>query len=453
MKNMNLKGIIVLILAVSAFTHTFLNAGEVTVVDEKFADGDFSKSPAWSAINSIHWFNPFYIAGFDNKQWIGAKRLGSIGTPFKNPEQKGWELTLDAQREPITISFLVRFEAISDKNCLIVYILGKDCRFLFRFTATGSGLIRWVAHPKEREPIKTLGIPLAEFKKGIPVKIDIKYGGKFGVTIARDGKNIYKLPKKDYSLISKFGSKFNLLAFYSSPSRGEKNIFLMKPSTQSERALFWITDISVRGTPGIVKAKPQADLLAPEKTAILFCGPGFLLGGGIEGLEKAGWKLDVVYGHQPLAGTELAKLKSKLTAKELRLHSWVVLYDIGGKTLGWDSCLELKEYVRSGGKLLILGGAQTLGRGGYFSSPLAECLPVSGKDSPDSLCKISNNKHYTYISNARKKDNAKVIDSGLPVYEMRYGKGKVRVVTWAILGNPGQAFWQNKTWLEKVLRK
>jgi len=433
------------------FVSGFSNAAELTVVDDDFADGDFSKSPAWSPVSSINWFNPFFVAGFDDKQWIGSKRYGSMGTPFKDPDRKGWKTTLDARQEPITISFLVRFEAISDKNAISVYILGQDCRFVFRFTASGHGVIRWIAHPKERVPVKTITVPLPRFTKGVPVRIDIKYGGKLGVSIVVDGRSIYNLPGKNHPLIAEFGSEFNLFTLLSSPSRGERNVFLMKPSKQSERALFWLTDISVRGTRSASRIKRQPNLYAPAKTAVLFCGPGFINAKGIETLRESGWKLEMVYEKQPFRGVNSAKFKEKLTEEELRKHRWVVLYDISAGMLGWDICLRLKEYVRSGGNLLILGGAQTLGRGRYFDSPLAECLPVIGKDSPTSMKKNSDNPRYAYIHQVRKKKKAVIIDSGVPVYEMSYGKGKVGIITWAVIGNPDQPFWEEKDWLKKIL--
>lgn len=256
MKNLNYKSVLVIwLVSLTMLIGISSKADKLTLINDNFADGDFTKSPSWSAVKIIHGNNSFFVSEFDNKKWIGTRRMSSLGTCFRNPNDNSSEVVLDSQQKPITISFLVRFDEISEENIIGVYLIGKNCHFLFRFTASGSGLIRWIAHPKERVPVKSIGVHLSPFNKGNPVKIELKYGGKSGVTISIGDEIIFNLPEKDHPLISKFGSEFGRFALFAKPSDSEKN-----PSVDSEKSPLWITDITVQGYQETITKNAKADL-------------------------------------------------------------------------------------------------------------------------------------------------------------------------------------------------
>jgi len=61
----------------------------------------------------------------------------------------------------------------------------------------------------------------------------------------------------------------------------------------------------------------------------------------------------------------------------------VVMSDVDGECLGFAGRFWLSEYVRQGGRLVILGGLSAFGRGGYRGSFLADVLPFQIKRTFD----------------------------------------------------------------------
>lgn len=64
------------------------------------------------------------------------------------------------------------------------------------------------------------------------------------------------------------------------------------------------------------------------------------------------------------------------TAQEYASVSCVILDDVPASSIPVGSLSALDAYVSGGGGLLIVGGSSSLGRGGYYDSPLERLLPV-----------------------------------------------------------------------------
>jgi len=112
----------------------------------------------------------------------------------------------------------------------------------------------------------------------------------------------------------------------------------------------------------------------------------------LEGLRKAGHRVDFLPNH-------LAPEQFPATPEALRAYDVVLLSDIGSNTLllapatfnrserGTDRCALLRDWVREGGGLCMVGGYMSFsgidGKARYGATALAEVLPVRCLDGDD----------------------------------------------------------------------
>jgi len=152
--------------------------------------------------------------------------------------------------------------------------------------------------------------------------------------------------------------------------------------------------------------------------------------------------------------------------EELAGYDVVVLVDMGADEFDADGLKRLADYVRAGGRLVIVGGPFTLGQGHFKGSPLEDVLPVevrAGRDVyqlPHPLAigvaraePLPTRPLVYYYHAARPKPAAMVqLWAGdLPIMlQHRVGKGSCAVLLATVLGEPtadGQTpFWQDKAW-------
>jgi len=95
----------------------------------------------------------------------------------------------------------------------------------------------------------------------------------------------------------------------------------------------------------------------------------------------AEWHVKTVYtGQNERTG---AYVKDFPDASELFQYHVVLLANVDGAALGFNTRRLLRHFVQQGGGLFILGGMQALGQGGYRDSFLGELLPLTLAPSRD----------------------------------------------------------------------
>ncbi len=77
-----------------------------------------------------------------------------------------------------------------------------------------------------------------------------------------------------------------------------------------------------------------------------------------------------------VAGPEAAA--AAVSLENLNRHAGLILENVNAEALGNDGLRAVRQYVMTfGGGLLMTGGRESFGAGGYFKSPVEECLPVT----------------------------------------------------------------------------
>jgi hypothetical protein len=127
------------------------------------------------------------------------------------------------------------------------------------------------------------------------------------------------------------------------------------------------------------KARYVAFMQAPLRV-LLIAG----LHSNLYALNKAfptAWAVTTVYtGQNERTG---AYVKGFPDIPTLFQYNVVVLANVDGAALGFNGRRQLRHFVRQGGGLLVLGGMQALGQGGYRNSFLGDVLPLTLAPSRD----------------------------------------------------------------------
>ena len=205
------------------------------------------------------------------------------------------------------------------------------------------------------------------------------------------------------------------------------------------------------------------------------------------GLEKAfppEWHIKTVFaGQNERTGAYVAGLPS---ADELFQYHVVLLANVDGTALGFNTRRLLRHFVHQGGGLFVLGGMQALGQGSYRESFLGELLPLTLAPSRDvqpfdqpALLKSGTGTLLSGLDlksagglfmrhRVEPKTNATIqlVAGAEPVlFTADAGKGRVAVFTGTVMGGPstpGQgfaepapaapAFWMQSAWPQIVNR-
>jgi hypothetical protein len=422
----------------------------IVALKDDFSDGDIVSGTLWEA-GDMHWFNPFTVENIQGKTWAGSKRYGSMGASFFAPGKTDWPISLDLSEGPISISFKVMFRSTSANDALNVGFIGAETGAHIRVVPDGQATVRFDTVNNEKLKRERIWMKIPELRPATPYDFEFVFSPEKGVTVSMDGKELFQLEEEKLAELKPFMNTFDRIAFMGA-NIAASNVPQLVPGVEEAAGLRWVTEIEVRGVPAKVRAEPQPPLEAKPNTVLMFCGIAALRNPEFGGLIDEGWTVERVYNHQPLRRDALQEFRQRLAPSSLKQYQWVIVFDISARTLGLKGCAQLKEYVRNGGRLLILGGACTLGRGLYFSSPLAECLPVTGSEGPESLRKISGETACQYAYDITAKDGSRRISENPPVFTASFGEGEVRVLPWSLSGTPTEPFWKTQKWLANLMK-
>ncbi len=186
------------------------------------------------------------------------------------------------------------------------------------------------------------------------------------------------------------GEAFLLTAWYSAPAPGPVRYELRRDGTPiaqgtaaavrgRNRLLFrdqagtpGLADYTLRLSTDVADAIPENDaarLLVGVQgpRPLLLLGPGATASGLARVLRASGLE---VTGMSPGA--------APLGLAELSRYTAVVLENVPARTVGTDSLHAIAAWVQvAGGGLMLTGGEQSYGQGGYLNSPVDAILPVS----------------------------------------------------------------------------
>ena len=141
----------------------------------------------------------------------------------------------------------------------------------------------------------------------------------------------------------------------------------------------------------------------------------------------------------------------------------IILNNVETKGLGYAQMMMLREWVKEGGGLLVLGGLVTLGQDNNMARGWPEFLPVTlGGPWEIRKCepplKIAGSPGvvlYRHLVKAKAGTTTLLKGAGGEplLVGQSYGKGKVAVFTGTVLGEApagSQDFWETKEWQETV---
>ncbi len=147
---------------------------------------------------------------------------------------------------------------------------------------------------------------------------------------------------------------------------------------------------------------------------------------------------------------------------ELWNQDVIILNNVETKGLSYGQVLMLREWVKEGGGLLILGGLVTLGQDNNMARGWPEFLPIIlggpweiRKCEPPVRLEGGSLVLYRHVVKAKPRTTTLLKGAGgEPLLVGRgYGKGRVAVFTGTVLGEVptgGTAFWETKEWQETV---
>ncbi len=153
------------------------------------------------------------------------------------------------------------------------------------------------------------------------------------------------------------------------------------------------------------------------------------------------------------------------TWEEIFKCDLIILVNLSATALGSERLTRLAEFVKAGGRVVVLGGNFTLGQGSFSGSPLEAVLPVKCRPAKDmyELAKPlaigpASGKAYSgsptmyYFNAVAPQADAKVLmwADKLPVlYQRNVGQGKTYVLAAAMHGesvNGETPFWASASW-------
>ena len=144
-------------------------------------------------------------------------------------------------------------------------------------------------------------------------------------------------------------------------------------------------------------------------------------------------------------------------------HDVIILNNLEAKGLSYGQMIMLREWVKEGGGLLILGGLVTLGQDNNMTRGWPEFLPVTLNgpweirkcEPPLQVAGQPGVVLYRHMVQPRPGATPLLQGTGdVPLLVGHsYGKGKVAVFTGTVLGEAPAgrtAFWETKEWQETV---
>lgn len=437
--------------ALAVFSLLAVPAGALAANDEmlaladSFADGNIHTGPAWVAVKELNWFNPYFVEMLDGKPWATARQYGSMGSWFTLPPDRVWPVALDPARGPMRLALTVRFRPGAANNPLDMSVLGfqSDGRWDARFNPDGA--VDMSVTPMSARGGVHLHCPVPRMQDGKPVRFEFVLGGDAGLALRRDGKTVFTLEPGKREELRRELRRYQCLAFIGSQAVTNDNPYFMTPSFKDAQGSFWIGDIEVRGVPERIEMPQGLSLHAAPRTLLALRGVGGFDTTLFAGLAAAGWTVK-----QVLDQTGQSPLPSHLALSNLLAFQCVALVDIPAPRLGLAACAALREYVRLGGCVLIMGGVNTLNRGRYFASPFGECLPVGGADRLDALTRNAMAATYEYAYEVKTRPGATVLAGAPRLIRGTFGRGRVVVSPWTTLGNPPEPFWRSPAFATSV---
>ncbi|HEY3418549.1 MAG TPA: glutamine amidotransferase [Armatimonadota bacterium] len=220
-----------------------------------------------------------------------------------------------------------------------------------------------------------------------------------------------------------------------------------------------------------LKPKGLAYYRKPEPRMLEMRGPFYQYYRVPEAAVKAG--ISVIhdsYLTSSFGGTALTDVPGSY--EEIFRYDLLVLNNVTAASLtdfGQDA---LREFVKAGGNVLVIGGQFAFGAGGYRDSVLADILPVEMSESPFSLRQLTPPGKLKVASTARILAGRKLRDASSCFWRNevtpkagawveltageapilicgKYGQGKVAVVAGTVCGEPAKgekAFWDSEDW-------
>ncbi|MEI8245737.1 MAG: hypothetical protein WCI51_07900 [Lentisphaerota bacterium] len=410
---------------------------DILALTDDFSDGNIHTNPAWVA-GDMNWFNPYFVEKLDGKNWATARQYGSMGTWLTLPPERIWPVALDPLRGVMKVSLTVRFKPETRNNLLSMHLIGTQSggRIEVLFIPTGCIEIRM-------RQFKYLTIPIPKMLDGKPVKFTLLLGSENGVSLQREGKTVYTLDPKLRDELRKYLRSYDRLAFIGSEHVTSDNPYFMSESFKDAQGYCWFTDIEVCGLPERIQIPAGLSLGAKPRSMFVIRGFGGFDTTCFSELVAAGWTVEQA---KPSVNPDI----KNLAIKNLLRFKCVVIVDVAATKLGLDGCAALREYIRLGGCVFIFGGANTLNRGRYFGSQLAECLPVDGKDGMDSLVMSNESKNHEYVFDVKAKPGASCIEGSPQLIIVKFGEGRVIVTPWSTLGNPPEPFWRTAAFAKSL---
>ena len=419
---------------------------EIVAIADTFADGNIHTAPAWVG-GDLNWFNPYFVETLDGTPWATARQYGSMGTAFTLPPDRIWPIGLDPGRGLMRVSLTVRFKPGTGNNFLDMHLVGVGGgnRISIVFDPNGAVNVRQIA----KDGSLDMSCPVPKMLDGKPVRFEMGFGGDAGFVLLRDGKEVFRLDEKRREPLRRGLGSYHRIAFIGSQSITQSNETFMSPSFKDAEGSCWITDIEVRGVPERVEPPGNLGLHAAPKSLLALRGVGGLDTSLFAELAAAGWTVKTVADQT--TNPSANPFQSHLTLESLLAFECVAVVDVAAPRLGLHGCAALREYARQGGKVLIFGGVNTLNRGRYFGSPLAECLPVVGTDGLETLVRDATAEHHEYAYQVARTPQART-EAGVPLlYAGSFGKGRVVICPWTTLGTPATPFWRSSTFAGSVI--
>ncbi|MCG2658853.1 MAG: glutamine amidotransferase, partial [Kiritimatiellae bacterium] len=308
-------------------------------------------------------------------------------------------------------------------------------------------------HPLKELDVGNVGWNPKQVSQTFKVNNDIRLVAEMTLTATRAGGAPFE-EKFIYYWPGKSGEKFDLVA------GGIASTYKRAPAKKTKQY-----------------PKPERVTLIPhEKPIYLECrGIGYSIMKVKEAAKLAGIE-EVKAGsfQNTFAGSNLSYVPTSY--EEMLAYDFVVLNNVTAESMT-DFGLELlKDYVKAGGGLLVIGGWFAFDPGGYAGTQLEEILPVKLFGSPFSWERLVPPVPLTITAEARCLAGARWAGTPLCYWRQKlspregswveimagdkpflvcgaYGKGRVAAITTHAYGNPSSGetpFWEDGAWVDNL---
>jgi|GEM_PF-6419195 len=405
-------------------------AEPVIGLSDDFSDGNIHTGPTWAA-GDMHWYNPFFVEKLNGKYWAGSKRYGSMGAAFTDPNDRSWPIAFDIDRGPVTFSMTVLFRTTTSNDHLSVALIGDGGRIHVNYFPNGRLLVTIKSSWKQDNQVVQFSSKAPAAQAGQPVHLEATIGGSEKLTIrVNQTPSFARAPSKRSQIDSRLGP-FRRIAMMGALNVQERNVHMLIPEMQDTEALRWVADVRVTGWPETVRISDAPEIKAAEKTALVFAGLASLRLRPILSLRQSEWIVRDVLINSPLKSDTQRVVQQAIRLDSLTRHQWVVLCDVDLRHLGSIGCQYLTEYVRRGGRLMILASPRILEHGGYLNGPLSAILPMTPNRKP--------------------KADATPLNGSLSGWQRSHGLGIASIVILKIAGKQPQPFQSQTDWLPSLL--